>query len=835
MPEHAQAWSEGLRVTTNAGFELEPLGTVVREQGGELSWTVSFLVHEAAQVITFNAGQVALSAPEGLLRDNSGNWTAAFAAVAAENLSLVDADGFSTQNFTRGAGGVTLYVSSTHGSINATFAEAQDPRTPIKSVQRAMELLEDNDQDGRGAAIKMLRGDIFAGPVGVNIGGQDRRHPLVLENYWFDYGTGAVDPRKRPVIQTDWTTGSTGGLRAARSGEKMNDGIDHVVVRGLTFKAVNRKDPEQDGFGMRLYSGGHNWLIDDVVINNFTHNISIQSLQAQFDEVTILRSIVIDAHLTYKTAPPVSGAFYASQGLFVSGTTGLMVSQSTFDRNGRTTANWSGRNYYSHNMYLSAGGGAGPATVWGNVIRAAGSHGVQMRAGGILAYNYLGRNVVAGFVDGVGGAITHNVVESAEDFNANEERGMGLMISTAQGTSLASVIERNIVVHKNSGAGEPIILWRDPAGNVENALIRNNTLVNAGTLNYRLGDAPLDQFTLRAYGNLVDARDKRAVYVRSGTNTDTDWRWLESDDNLYSSEQLDSAFRWFNDVGDLGAWRAETGGDLDSMIKSPAYVDGTAKIQHFGAANGAGSTEANFAARVRTRRPDFWPKYADMTRLFDFYAAAYRPKNLEALGSGPLDFHGAVDYRPAAPDLLASLDTGLYDNDNVTRTNSNLKFELRNTLTGATIELLRDGVKVATATGDSNKAITLVDPSTLDDGVYVYTVRQLGSGGAKILSPETRVTVDRTPPTQPDAPVLLGIDGGVPTFEVSASEANVTVELFRKPVGSGSYVKVASRSGGGAVSETTALPPGEYEYVTRIVDLAGNTSSYSVKLKVTIA
>lgn len=835
VPDHINAWGDGLRLTTGAGTALEPLGTVVTEQGGVLTWTVSFLVKDAAQVITFDAGAVTVSAPAHLVSDGVGNWTGGFESVAAENLSLVDQDGFSTENFTRGEGGVTLYVSASHGNNSRTFAQAQNPNTPLKSPQIALDMLEQNDQDGRGAAIRLLRGETFSAPLNLNIGGQDRRHPLVLEDYWFDYGDGKVDPRTRPVIQSDWSAGVTGGLRAMRPSNMNKVGIDHVVIRGLEFRAVKRSSPEDVGYGMRLYSGGHNWMIDDVLVTNYTHNISFHASQSHFEEVTILRSVITDAHLMYKTPPPVGGAVLGSQGLFVSGTTGLMVSQSTFDRNGRTTANFAGRNYYSHNMYLSAAEEAGPATVWGNMVRSGGSHGVQLRPGGILAYNYLGRNVVAGFLDGVGGAITHNVVESAEDFNASEKRGLGLLLGTAHGTSLSSVMERNIVVHENSGAGKGLIVLIDPDWTIKNGLIRNNTLVNAGGMVYQIGTDP--SLGIEFSGNLVDARALDAVSVKGGAPL-TNWSWLESESNVYAATDLKTAFTWQGGAGDLAKWRSMTGSDANSLIKTPTYVNGTARIQNFAAANGGGTTEATYASRMRERRLDTWVKYADMVLLYEFYAESYQPKNLESLGNGPLDFYGAVDYRPAglgsappmtAPDLLASQDTGAFNDDNVTRITTNLKFSVSNTQTGATVELLRNGVKVATAVGNSLKAITLIDPSVLADGVYSYVVRQLGA-----VSSATLVTVDRTPPAQPEAPQLVDIVGLTPTFQVSTPEANTEVQLFRRLVGTSTYEKVSSRVGTGAISDTTILAAGSYEYVTRIVDLAGNLSTPSKSLKLLI-
>jgi hypothetical protein len=814
--------SDGL--TTNLGTQLEPLGTVVTTSGSTLVWTVTYLVSAPAQVITFGTPVVTVSAAERLVSDDHGNWTAPIGGAVTENLSMVGPDGFSTQDFTRGVGGVTLYVSTTYGNDARTFAQAQNPATPYLTVAKAFKALKDNGQDGRGAAVRMLRGDVFVGGLMLGIGGQDRSHPLVLEDYWYNYGDGKVDPKTRPVIQADWSQGVYSGLSMYRGGQTAGAGVgqDYVVIRRLAFKAVKRFTSTQRGTGISLLGGGRGWLIDDVDVSNFSTNLNIQGYYAQFQDVTLLRSIAYDAYVAQ-----AGNGF--SQGAYFQNVDSPLISQSTFDRNGRTNTNMIDRDIFSHNLYVHENNG--PATIWGNVIRNGGSHGVHLRSGGIVAYNYLGRNAIAVEMSAVGGVLTHNVVEAGQDISATEPRGFGLVASTKYGSSLVSVVEQNIVVNTTAGASKPLFLWQVGNTTIEHAVFRNNTTVNAGPPSNDMANASVTPYQMTFESNLVDARSKN---VLAFWNKPAGWDWLSSNRNTFATTAPANAFEVPGPNLTLAAWRIAAGADLNSVMATPTYVNGTASIATYSASVYGPTTEDSYVAKLRSRLPGTWTAVNDMQKVFSYYAQQYRPTNLQSPGDGALDFYGASDYRPAAPDLIAAHDTGASSTDNITRTNSNLKFELRNTLTGSKIELLRNGVLVATGTGAAMGVITFVDPAVLTDGVYLYCVRQTGTNGLKITGPSTRVTIDRTPPTAPSVPVLESLVNGKPSFSVEVTDSTLQVQLWRRPMGATSYVLAASRTGSGILRDSGILAAGDYEYVTVLVDLAGNVSAYSTKLKVTI-
>ena len=102
---------------------------------------------------------------------------------------------------------------------------------------------------------------------------------------------------------------------------------------------------------------------------------------------------------------------------------------------------------------------------------------------------------------------------------------------------------------------------------------------------------------------------------------------------------------------------------------------------------------------------------------------------------------------PGAPDLLAGDDTGASDADNVTRTNTNLSFQIPSE-EAVFVRLLRNGVVVAGPTESGTFGIQLDDPTPLADGTYSYTAT-VANSPTGIQSPPTAaasVTVDTAAP-----------------------------------------------------------------------------------------
>ena len=201
----------------------------------------------------------------------------------------------------------------------------------------------------------------------------------MLEDYWYNYGTGATDPGTRPVINVNAATGQTIGISSLRPA------VNNIVIRDLNLEYVNTIGSPTLTDGMNALSGGTNWTVDDCVFHNFVYGSNIQGYTSPFGEVTVLHRIFTDSH-TYPTG------YFASQGSLFMENADLLISQSTYDRNGKVDSTLVNGNIYSHDMYVDRT--AAPAVVWGNTITDSGSHGIWMKSGGIIAYNYLGSDAI---------------------------------------------------------------------------------------------------------------------------------------------------------------------------------------------------------------------------------------------------------------------------------------------------------------------------------------------------------------------------------------------------------------------------------------------------------
>jgi len=241
-------------------------------------------------------------------------------------------------------------------------------------------------------------------------------------------------------------------------------------------------------------------------------------------------------------------------------------------------------------------------------------------------------------------------------------------------------------------------------------------------------------------------------------------------------------------------------------------------------------------------------------------ATAYLYSAKQTLGGAPesdpsadlsVTVNTSAPGTPSDPDLqnTVSSDSGASQTDNYTNSNTRV-FDVLISETGSTVELLRDtvpstgAVVVTSAAGNGSATIQLTDSVSLSDGMYVYSTRQTNGIGLTTNSAGSlTVTIDKTAPTMPAAPVLqTGSNSGstadnitndtTPTFDIGSTTSGERVELYRDA----NFVGFATGNAGTvAIGETTPVTPdGTYNYKARQVDLAGNTSSFSADLPVTI-
>ncbi|WP_182422141.1 Ig-like domain-containing protein [Aureimonas sp. ME7] len=222
--------------------------------------------------------------------------------------------------------------------------------------------------------------------------------------------------------------------------------------------------------------------------------------------------------------------------------------------------------------------------------------------------------------------------------------------------------------------------------------------------------------------------------------------------------------------------------------------------------------------------------------------------NAGGAGASPsIAFDTNPPTAPAVPHLAASSDSGTSSSDNVTRvTTPTFTGAAGSAEEGATLRLYdSNGTTVlgsTTVNGDGSWEIT---SSALGQGVHTITAKTTdAAGNVGAASNALTVTIDTTAPAAPTSPMLNGAsDSGssstdgvtrvvTPVFNGSA-EAGSTVTLY--DTDGATVVATAQVNGIGEWSAAnSALAEGAHTLTAKATDAAGNTSTASDGLNVTI-
>jgi len=198
--------------------------------------------------------------------------------------------------------------------------------------------------------------------------------------------------------------------------------------------------------------------------------------------------------------------------------------------------------------------------------------------------------------------------------------------------------------------------------------------------------------------------------------------------------------------------------------------------------------------------------------------------------------------KPPLPDLVDASDSGPSNSDNVTKVTLPTFAGL--TEANATVDLFDGATKVGSVKADlaGKWSITVAAPFTA--GVHAMTVKATdAAGNTSVASDPLNVTVDLTPPGAPSTPDLdAASDSGVSTTDnltndttstfSGTAEALALVELFRGGV---TLIGSTFADAAGKWSITSnALPEGAQAITARTTDLAGNVSTASGTLNITV-
>jgi CSLREA domain-containing protein len=196
---------------------------------------------------------------------------------------------------------------------------------------------------------------------------------------------------------------------------------------------------------------------------------------------------------------------------------------------------------------------------------------------------------------------------------------------------------------------------------------------------------------------------------------------------------------------------------------------------------------------------------------------------------------------PGAPNLDAASDSGANNADDKTNVTTNLSFTIPGVVSGANVQLFRDGSPVASGVA-SGSSIQLIDPGpltfTASGTTYSYTAKQSFGTDTSVASTALPVLITIIP----DAPVLdPASDSGTlgdgitndtsPTFNITNVVNTATVKLFRDGV------EVASGTAAGTTIQLTdpSAPNGTFTYTAKqIFNAVTSDPSAGISITITI-
>lgn len=351
------------------------------------------------------------------------------APVAAPYL---DANGWTV--FTPSADTRVVYVSSSQGNDNN---DGLSQSTPVKTIKKGLALIRHNYPDW----LLLKKGDVwndeaFEEISGVNNGtarsGRSSAEPMLLSAY----GTGA-----RPLIKTN---PKIHGTIIGSSGGGGGQGGNYIAIVGIEFYAYTR-DPNSPNYDFGTTSLTHvginfllpiDWMLIEDCKWSFYQNNVIQTVGGTSQNVSLRRNVIANNYSTNSHA----------QGLYTENIVGLLLEENLFDHNG-----WNEQvagaepTIFNHNLYLQYQ--QGPATVRGNIITWASSHGIQARSGGSITDNLFARNSITILSGGLPATITGNAILEGKDIDVATPRGMAIDLNPATGPS---TVTRNIIAHAAS-------------------------------------------------------------------------------------------------------------------------------------------------------------------------------------------------------------------------------------------------------------------------------------------------------------------------------------------------------------------------------------------------
>lgn len=380
-----------------------------------------------------------------------------------------------------------VHVSTAGNDAN----DGLSPSRPVRTVARGKSLVRHGYPDW----LVFRRGDVFDTPIGSwTAGGRSASEPIVIGSY----GTAA----ERPLFRT----GSASGITFTGGGVAPPT-MDHVAIVGLEFYA-NGRDPASPSYvgagswpvqGVLYLRPGQNLHIEDCAFRMFSSNIVVQAEGAGLQGLTIRRCVLMDGY-------GVTNLYYG-HGIYMYNAHGVLIEENVIDRNGWDNGPGLQASIFTHNVYLQPLNSG--VVMQRNIIARGGSHGVQMRCGGVVADNLFVRNAISVLVGGevgsslTGNAVTGNVILNGSDISPTTPRGWAIDVSRVPDITVSD----NLVVQNNGH--QPVGMRFTEVGRadvVQNTLVSwdgGNLLQSAALPGYSVDRNILSQGTMFASNRLA--------------------------------------------------------------------------------------------------------------------------------------------------------------------------------------------------------------------------------------------------------------------------------------------------------------------------------------------
>ncbi|QOV88728.1 PKD domain-containing protein [Humisphaera borealis] len=541
---------------------------------------------------------------------------------------------------------VTPSVDTRVVYVAANGSDANDglsPATPVASITKARTLVRPNSPDW----LLLRRGDTFSQRFDSwDISGRSASEPFVVGAYT----DPAAPSTARPQLNTGIATGFGFSLRATAASS-------HVYIMGLAFEANRRdfRDPPSnftsdwngDGstatYGLNGSNALNNILVEDCSFQYYKMGVVFQSNPTN---IQLRRSIIADSWaVNVDAAGNALQSGSAANGIYTDTVNGLTIDGNIFSHNGWVDNNalFARQNIFSHNLYLNTGNSN--VSVTNNIIADSASHGLQMRAGGIVKGNLFLRNPIAmsfGLVNGavkaggVYGEISDNVVVGSSSIFLSP-RGWGIELTNLKPASQGggTVIRNNVFANDNQNNGPAIKLDQSnttvPDVGINDLLIEQNIVYS-----WFSGISIHSSYEVtRTLSGLVVRQNDFQKIVASSTIADINGSFVASHQswsgNRYDSLNLDPNAQLFKIGGvkkTLAQWQAQV--EPTAQRVTGLFPDAGRTAGGYNASLGSTNSTDEFIRQAMRQSRSFWRTAYTADPVNDWIRAGYAGGRIDA-------------------------------------------------------------------------------------------------------------------------------------------------------------------------------------------------------------